>query len=188
MIEGVVIRDVKVHRDERGALAERFSANFGDDLCHLYTCSVRRGVAKAFHAHLLQTDRFTPIVGVTKVGLVDVRGPLHKWFGSSMWEAGHYLGVDGTRRPFDEVWPTDAEWYERVGESPTFLQQQTVILDAGAPTVLFIPPGIAHGIYCLSGEESAIINAPTVAFRPEAPDELRLSADEFGFEWAPRSA
>lgn len=219
-IEGVTIRDCIRRIDERGELTELYSTNFGDSLVHQYRCSVRPNVVKAFHCHVGvydreagtwgvgQTDRFTPNTGVTKVGLVDCRGPLmlfrqkeyldgrkplivtvskteYPFYDLSEW---HYLGIDGTPKPFREVWPTNEAWIERVGESTTFLEQQTVILDSTRPQVLFIPPGVAHGIYSLSPCGSEILNAPTVAYRPSAPDELRLPFDALGFVWPARSA
>lgn len=207
MIEGVTLRDVVMRRDERGHLGELFSENFGDKLCHVYRCRVAAGIAKGFHSHLLQTDRFTPIRGTVKVGLVDLRGAIRaskitvpELSGVTIEEAlrlvckfedgienWHYIGIDGRPRLFSDVFPTDEAWVGRVGESSTFAQHQTAILEAEDPQVLFIPPGVAHGIYSLSHDCAEILNAPTVTFNREAPDELRMPADSFGYVWRPQS-
>jgi len=222
MIEGVYLREVIVHRDDRGFVAELFSENFGDRLVHEYRCFVLPGVAKAFHAHVGsydsktdtfvegQTDRFSAVGrnSIVKVGLIDLRGSLGECegkgavlscekmmghtktvYGPPLCDTGmwHYFGIDGTARLFREVWPYDEGWIEQVGESPTFLEQQTVILHSDDPQVLFIPPGVAHGIYPLSEGGAEIVNSPTVCFRPECPDELRMPADSFGFQWRPQS-
>ena len=198
MIEGVEVRDVTMRTDERGHLAELYSENFGDSIVHVYRCMVRPGVVKAFHCHVGrkqddgswlpgQTDRFTPISGVTKVGLVDLRGPLHDSIFSTRLSQWHYLGVDNTEKPFREVWPTADSWRDSVGLSADFGGMQTVILDSSRPVVLSIPPGVAHGIMALDGCRSEILNAPTAAFVPSRPDELRIPADAFGFHWEPAS-
>lgn len=196
MIVGVTLKDLTTHVDERGELTELLSTNFGDqDLCHIYRCMVRPGAVKAFHCHLKQTDRFTPIAGVTKVGMVDLRGSVRgdaaeSTFGSGRWK---YMAqrwedradVDGD---FNQLWPCDRERYDSFGGySETFLEQQTAILDASRPQVLTIPPGVAHGIMSLSPEGSEILNAPTRAYNREAPDELRLPFDSFGYKWEVQS-
>lgn len=193
-IEGVTLRDVLVRTDERGHLAELYSENFGDSLCHVYRCMVRPGgIVKAWHLHLRQTDRFTPIGGVVKVGLWDMRGSVWKLrecqnvpqvLGHTTWS---YSGFDGKQRFFDQMWPTDEKWIKEVGDSHTFAQSQTVILDASHPVVLTIPEGVAHGIMALDGVRGEILNAPTQCFTPDRPDELRIPATGLPFDWNPQS-
>lgn len=209
MIAGVELRDVLMRRDDRGHVAELFSENFGDSIVHLYRCAVRENIAKGFHAHVGvydqdthewgegQTDRFTPIRGSVKVGLIDIRGPIASKIAADSvflddekvvedWVYHGILGDAGEPLRFQSIWPDDAAWTSLVGTSPTFLEQQTIVLHADDPQVLFIPPGVAHGIYCLSGHEAEILNAPTVAYhRPS--DELRMPPDTLGFAWTPRS-
>ena len=220
MIDGVTLRECVVREDERGWLTEFLSVNMGDeDLCHVYASMARPGVAKAFHAHLQQADRFICIAGTAKIGMVDLRGPLFSegglheerhptgWTAISFWsylgseselfhtwaydaaginQLGEY-GVGGAQIRKDNLEALDAWWKQLAGESTSFLEQQTVILSSERPAMLTIPPGVAHGQYALGGEQSVILNAPTVAFNRDAPDELRMPADSFGYQWGVES-
>lgn len=213
MIEGVTLRDLTVREDERGWLVELLSENLGDeDLCHIYLAMCRPGVAKAFHAHLRQADRFVCVEGTAKIGMVDLRGPI---FGRRVPDFGgwEYLAVNKAEVGFFSAWAwseatddpdlrfrlgydaaanagaerVDEWWAGMVGSCDTFLRQQTVILSSERPQVLTIPAGVAHGQMALDGNRSVILNAPTRPYCREAPDELRIPYDAFGFQWEVQS-
>jgi dTDP-4-dehydrorhamnose 3,5-epimerase len=75
LIDGVKVRELKVHCDERGRLFEilrsddELFAQFGQ--AYLTTCYP--GVVKAWHLHKLQTDNLCVIHGQAKLVLYDAR-------------------------------------------------------------------------------------------------------------------
>lgn len=83
MIEGVVLRDLVTHADERGFFREIirvtddfFASGFGQWSHSL----MHAGVAKAWHIHKKQTDWWYVPSGVLKVALHDMRpeSPTHR--------------------------------------------------------------------------------------------------------------
>lgn len=76
MIDGVIVRDLVTHTDERGFFREIirvtddfFSEGFGQwSHSHMYT-----GVIKAWHLHRVQVDWWYVTAGVLRVGLHDLR-------------------------------------------------------------------------------------------------------------------
>ncbi|MFH1229161.1 MAG: dTDP-4-dehydrorhamnose 3,5-epimerase family protein [Candidatus Aenigmatarchaeota archaeon] len=75
MIQGVVIKSLKVIKDDRGWLMEILRCDdpqfkrFGQ----VYITTAYDGVVKAWHRHKKQTDNFTCISGVMRVALYDAR-------------------------------------------------------------------------------------------------------------------
>ena len=76
MIEGIEIKDLVAHQDERGFFCELirssdpfFKGQFGQ-LSHSLT---KTGVFKAWHMHAKQTDWICAIAGEIKLGLYDFR-------------------------------------------------------------------------------------------------------------------
>jgi len=75
MIEGVRIRPLAKHLDDRGYLMEILREDdpeftkFGQ----VYVSACLPGVIKAWHAHRLQTDHLCIIKGIAKIGLYDGR-------------------------------------------------------------------------------------------------------------------
>jgi dTDP-4-dehydrorhamnose 3,5-epimerase len=75
MIEGVIVKELKVIPDERGSLMEMMRSTdpefqkFGQ----VYMTMVYPGVVKAWHYHKLQTDHFVCVAGMAKVVLHDTR-------------------------------------------------------------------------------------------------------------------
>lgn len=75
MIEGVVIKNLKVIPDERGWVMEmlrcddKIFTKFGQ----VYLSVVYPGVVKGWHYHKRQTDNFTVVKGMAKVVLYDRR-------------------------------------------------------------------------------------------------------------------
>lgn len=75
MIDGVKVKGLIVHEDDRGALMEMLRSTdpefqrFGQ----VYITMVKPGVAKAWHYHRKQTDHFVCVGGTAKVVLHDAR-------------------------------------------------------------------------------------------------------------------
>lgn len=75
MIEGVLVKKLKVIPDERGRLMEilrrddDFFAGFGQ----VYLTTAYPGVVKAWHTHRKQVDHFTIVKGMAKFVLYDGR-------------------------------------------------------------------------------------------------------------------
>ena len=75
VIEGVVVKRLKVIPDERGRLMEilrRDDAVF-KKFGQVYMTTVRPGIVKAWHYHKLQTDSFTCVSGEIRLALYDSR-------------------------------------------------------------------------------------------------------------------
>jgi len=74
-IEGVVIKELAVHRDARGQLTEVIRADdplfqrFGQ----IYVTSALPGIVKAWHCHERQTDHFCVVLGTARIALFDER-------------------------------------------------------------------------------------------------------------------
>ncbi len=75
MIEGVEVKQLKVHNDERGRLAELLRADdkifvkFGQ----VYMTTAYPGVVKGWHYHKKQYDYFSCVKGMIKLVLYDSR-------------------------------------------------------------------------------------------------------------------
>jgi len=74
-IDGVVIKRLEVHPDERGRLMEILRR---DDDCfrqfgQCYVTTAYPGVTKAWHYHRVQADNFAVVHGMMKVALYDGR-------------------------------------------------------------------------------------------------------------------
>ncbi len=69
----------------------------------------------------------------------------------------------------------------RVGSS-TFLQWQSVVLDAEEPSVLAIPAGFAHGYQTLSAQ-SVLIYGHTANYQPQFEAGLRFDDPQLAIEW-----
>ncbi len=75
MIDGVIVKDLKVVPDERGLLMEMWRSDDPDfeRFGQCYVTMVYPGVVKAWHYHKKQTDHFVCVGGMAKVVLHDVR-------------------------------------------------------------------------------------------------------------------
>ena len=85
MIDGVVVKKLKVIPDERGYLMEMMRADdeFFQKFGQIYMTVVYPGVVKGWHYHKKQTDHFVCVKGMIKVVLYDGRedSPTHKEVG-----------------------------------------------------------------------------------------------------------
>jgi dTDP-4-dehydrorhamnose 3,5-epimerase len=76
MIEGVEIKDLRSHPDERGFFREVIrvtDAFFGEGFAQLSHSYMHPGVAKAWHVHKTQVDWWYVPVGALKLALYDTR-------------------------------------------------------------------------------------------------------------------
>jgi dTDP-4-dehydrorhamnose 3,5-epimerase len=82
MIEGVVLKDLRTHTDERGFFREIIRKTddfFGEGFGQLSHSLMYQGSAKAWHIHKTQVDWWYVGTGVLKVALYDTRteSPTH---------------------------------------------------------------------------------------------------------------
>lgn len=76
LIDGVVLRRMALHEDERGAISEIYSDAWGFDdapLRYAYQAMIRPGRVKGWVYHKLQSDRQAVICGFVKYVLWDPR-------------------------------------------------------------------------------------------------------------------
>ncbi|MFQ5511858.1 MAG: dTDP-4-dehydrorhamnose 3,5-epimerase family protein [Candidatus Krumholzibacteriia bacterium] len=75
MIEGVIVKKLRVIPDERGYLMEmlRSDDEFFEKFGQVYLTAAYPGVVKGWHYHKKQTDRFVGVAGMIKVVLYDGR-------------------------------------------------------------------------------------------------------------------
>ncbi len=64
--------------------------------------------------------------------------------------------------------------------SPTYGKSTSFLLEAGSPTALYVPPGLAHGYLTLE-EDSLIHYVQSGNYAPEFERGVRY--DSFGFDW-----
>jgi dTDP-4-dehydrorhamnose 3,5-epimerase len=75
MIQGVKIKKLIVHCDERGRLAEiiRKDDDIFEKFGQVYMTTVYPGVVKGWHYHKIQSDNFCCVKGMIKLVLFDAR-------------------------------------------------------------------------------------------------------------------
>lgn len=75
MIDGVMVKKLRVIPDERGRLMEilRSDDEIFEGFGQTYVTTALPGVVKAWHYHKLQDDHFCVLVGMMKVALYDAR-------------------------------------------------------------------------------------------------------------------
>jgi dTDP-4-dehydrorhamnose 3,5-epimerase len=74
--EGVVLRDLVTHTDERGTVCELYDLRWGahpDPLVFAYTFTIRPGAAKGWAMHYEHEDRYAFLEGELEVVLYDAR-------------------------------------------------------------------------------------------------------------------
>ena len=88
MIDGVIVKKLKVIADERGYLMEmlRCDDEFFQKFGQMYLTVAYPGVVKGWHYHKVQTDHFVCVSGMLKVVLYDdrkgskTRGEVNEFF------------------------------------------------------------------------------------------------------------
>jgi dTDP-4-dehydrorhamnose 3,5-epimerase len=76
MIEGVIVKELKTHNDDRGFFREIIrdtDSFFKEGFGQLSHSLMFNGVIKAWHYHKVQTDWWYVCSGVLRVGLCDLR-------------------------------------------------------------------------------------------------------------------
>lgn len=74
--EGVVVRDLVTHTDERGTVCELYDLRWGvnpDPVVFAYTFTIRPGAAKGWGVHRVHEDRYAFLSGELEVVLHDGR-------------------------------------------------------------------------------------------------------------------
>jgi len=79
-IDGVFLKELKAHIDDRGDVIELWSTEWPEykegkviDTKHVYQSATDPGIVKCWHLHKIHTDQFTVTRGKLQVSLVDVR-------------------------------------------------------------------------------------------------------------------
>jgi len=161
MIEGVVVRPLTVHQDDRGSLFEvvhnyempggsapyrkllgapEGRLNYGElsdavagRFGQVYVVrNPVRGVVRAFHKHSSLWDYFTVVSGVAKFCLV--KSP-----------------------------PGETEIH---------------VLSGDSPKLMIVPPGVFHGWMSLT-DNVVLVSVGSELYRPDKPDEIRVPPDSF---------
>jgi dTDP-4-dehydrorhamnose 3,5-epimerase len=149
MIDGVMVKQLKVIPDERGRLMECLRSD--DELFvrfgQMYVTTTYPGVVKGWHLHDAQWDNIVCAKGMLKLVLHDGRGA-----------AGEAAAVG------HEPSPT-------AGETDEFF------IGEHRPLLVRVPPGVWHGWKCVSVEEAFVVNAPTEVYKYDAPDQRELPHD-----------
>ena len=87
MIDGVIVRTLTWHNDQRGSLAELVRADDPEMMVvpigQVYATTLYPGVVKGWHYHHHQWDRMTCLRGRVLLGLIDDR-PESSTFGEQM--------------------------------------------------------------------------------------------------------
>ncbi|HWH93028.1 MAG TPA: hypothetical protein VNT03_04130 [Baekduia sp.] len=76
--DGMVVRDLVTHVDERGTVCELYDARWGvhpDPLVFAYTFTIRPGQAKGWGMHKRHDDRYAFLAGELELVLFDARAP-----------------------------------------------------------------------------------------------------------------
>lgn len=159
-IEGVMVKTLRKHADQRGYFIETLKRGDRDDQGRPFVpehgfAQMSRSLAyarggnppeliKAFHWHRRQWDYWDFVCGNVRVVLVDLR--------------------EG---------------------SPTEGRIQTLVLGEHAPRMVAIPPYVAHGYQALDLRDVVLYYYVTEPYDPTAPDEGRIAYDDprIGFDW-----
>ncbi len=88
MVEGVAVKELRVHPDARGRLFEVLRADedeYYSGFGQVYVTTTYPGVVKAWHLHRKQTDFFCCVRGMIRLAVYDdregspTRGELNEW-------------------------------------------------------------------------------------------------------------
>ncbi|HVD03931.1 MAG TPA: dTDP-4-dehydrorhamnose 3,5-epimerase family protein [Candidatus Dormibacteraeota bacterium] len=160
-IDGVMIKTLKLHADQRGHFTEQLKRGDLDDdgrpfLPEHGFAQMSRSLAyarggnppeliKAFHWHHRQWDYWDMVGGDARIVLVDLRSESHT--------KGHI---------------------------------QVVIAGEHSPKVVAIPPLVAHGYQVLSLRDALLCYYVTEPYQATAPDEGRIPWNDarIGFDWS----
>ena len=67
-------------------------------------------------------------------------------------------------------------------DSPTYEEQNTIVIAGRNPSLLVVPPGVYHGWMALE-DNTHLISTASEVYNRENPDEDRVLPDSFGYKW-----
>ncbi len=156
MIDGVQLKQLTTHADERGFFREVIrSTDEGFVFGQWSHSSMYSGTIKGFHLHLVQWDFWYCPIGVIKAVLVDCR------------RANPIIREGGSVYP--QIPVRDLDGYD-----------EYLLGDNQPAQVLRIPPGVAHGLKVLQGP-AHLFYVTSHVYNPE--DEGRIPFDALGYDW-----
>ena len=153
MIEGVVVKDLVTHPDERGFFRE--VVRFGDvgfdvkQASHAFRIA---GQANGWHIHRYHHELFYVTQGVLRVCLKDCRN-------------GYPIQTD---YPYDDLREQPVVY----GQSSTELEYQEVVLSEYDPRFVIVPRGVAHGYKVL--QDADIFYFASATYETSRHDEGRI--------------
>ena len=137
MIDGVVIKPLKVIPDERGFLMEiiRADDSFFGKFGQSYVTVVYPGVVKGWHYHKVQVDHFCVVKGMAKVVLYDAREG-----SATRGEVNEYFM--GEKNPIVLRIPSGVlHGMKGIGTEPAYLLNTTSeVYDYACPDEYRVPP------------------------------------------------
>lgn len=70
-------------------------------------------------------------------------------------------------------------------DSPTYKETQVIYAGENNPTLILIPPGVAHGYRVLGSKLASLFYHTSEAYDPANPDEERIAWNDpqIGFDW-----
>lgn len=161
MIDGVVIKYLKVIPDERGFLMEmlRDDDSLFEGFGQVYMTGCAKGAAKGWHYHKKQTDHFVCVSGKALVVLSDLRDNSK---------------TKGETNEF--ILEAPGEKYKG-GEVKNFLNKGSFLLK--------IPKGVVHGFCAIDCDEARIMNIPNFHYKYKNPDEFRYpwNSSDIPYKW-----
>ncbi len=174
MIEGVKLKQLDVHLDDRGYLMEvmrnddkefhHFPWEGLDGFGQVYISAVNPGIVKGFHMHEKQVDRIAVVKGNIKLVLMEIE----KVEVTKIADAGLYM---------EPEFITYTEMEDRIKET------MELYIGERNPMLVRIPVGILHGWTPITDEVALVMNVPTQPYNYEKPDEVRFPFDYMGYQW-----
>jgi dTDP-4-dehydrorhamnose 3,5-epimerase len=73
--------------------------------------------------------------------------------------------------------------YDDRPKSPTYKETNTFVTGARQPALLVVPPGVFHGWMSLE-DDTQLVSTASEVYNREAPDEVRVPHDSFGYDWS----
>ena len=67
-------------------------------------------------------------------------------------------------------------------DSKSYQQQEKIILSEKSPKLIFVPPGVYHGLMPLE-DDTIMISIASEVYNKEKPDEIRIPPNSFGDIW-----
>lgn len=157
MIEGVIVKDLVTHADERGFFRE--AARFDDfgieakQISHAYRAT---GIANGWHIHRRHHELFYVPRGILRLCLKDCRSE------DTLYIAYPYDGIESITDSFPKS-STPDEYAE-------------IILGEFNPKSVLVPPMVAHAYKILSAD-CDIVYVATATYETSRHDEGRIQWD-----------